>query len=306
MQILIHLGAHKTATTYLQSRLKRGADALAGMGVEIVPLAEMRRAVSAPLGIAATGGLRGALARRNIRGALSAFAEKAHSAGCTRLVLSDENLLGNCGRLLTDATLYSGLRRRLEVLQAALPEAETTILLSVRNYATFFASAWGQRLRGGRHAPFDAPLRDRLMAMPRGWMDVISDIGQAFPAARLIAWPYEWFGDLEETVLATLVGPGAVNGVPAIKGRPLAGFSARSVAEIEARLDGTGEVPRDVVHDLHRAWPKGPHQPAFDPWPEAESAELRARYANDLAAISARLGPGFLRCMDPLPVAATA
>ena len=49
MKIYLHLGAHKTATTYLQMRLQRNATLLARAGVYVSSLLIMRQRITKPV-----------------------------------------------------------------------------------------------------------------------------------------------------------------------------------------------------------------------------------------------------------------
>lgn len=293
MEISLHLGAHKTATTYLQTRLRRNAPMLAREGVAMPSLTQLRTTLTPALGAATGRGMRARLARHRLAGIAARLIAEARAAGARRLLISDENLIGGCARTLARASLYPDALARMEALAAALEGTRLTLLLSLRSYAGFYASAWGQRLRHGHYRPFDAALRARLVASPRGWPEVAAEIRAAFPAARLVLWRYEDLAAAERPALTAMVGD-AARRLPRLATRPLPGFSARAVALIEELASGRRTVPRGRVGEIAAAHPKGPGAPPFDPWSEAERAELAIRYAADLVAMRSGLSAEFL------------
>ena len=50
MQIVLHIGVHKTATTYLQAILEASRDRLGAEGIGYVTLEEMRSGITARVG----------------------------------------------------------------------------------------------------------------------------------------------------------------------------------------------------------------------------------------------------------------
>lgn len=294
MEIALHLGAHKTATTYLQTRLKRHARALATFGVGVPALADLRAGLTPGVAAAAQGSVAGLLARLRVRRMAGDIVADAEARGARRLLLSEENFIGNCARIVARGEFYPGAGPALRALARGFRGVEPTLFLAVRGYAGFYASAWGQRLRSGHFRPFDAGLRARFLASPRGWPALVGEIRAAFPGARLVLWQYEDFERVEPAVLAHMIGPEAAAELPPLAARPLTGFSQRAVDEIARAAGADGTVERAVVQDCHDRFPKGPFEPAFDPWSEAERAELDLRYAMDVAGLRDRLGADFL------------
>ena len=96
--IHLHLGAHKTATSYIQAQLQNNRDALDTCDVAFVPTREFRRWRVKTV--------------RECRGnadALSAhfvtFAAP-HAIAAGTLLLSDENVIGTCEQIAEHGSLY--------------------------------------------------------------------------------------------------------------------------------------------------------------------------------------------------------
>ncbi len=285
MEIYLHLGAHKTATTYLQMRLQQNATLLARAGVHAPPLMTLRRRITPLLGPSTRPGLSGFYGRFRLARELGALISEAEQSGASRMVLSEENLIGSCSRVINRSGFYSKARQRLAALARALPQEPCEVMLALRSYAGFYTSAYGEWLRkGGQYRPFDQTLKQQFITEAGGWPGLVADIRAAFPAARLVIWDFDDWSDLEPIVLARMVGP-AAHSLSALTERPLAGLSARAVAAL-AEAAATGTPPDSVTANrLIATYPKGRDHPAFDPWTAGEHALLAARYAADLALI---------------------
>ncbi|MDQ4086461.1 MAG: hypothetical protein M3177_00365, partial [Pseudomonadota bacterium] len=115
MRLVLHFGAHKTATTYIQSTLAASQSSLSDYGVGYVPLDEMRERVT-PL-----AGPR----RLNAGGTLRKLIDEHGDRG--RLILSDENMSGLCSNAVKAGTFYAEIDKRAERLVAAAQGHEVEI-----------------------------------------------------------------------------------------------------------------------------------------------------------------------------------
>ena len=101
--VALHVGAHKTATTYIQSRLLNSQDVLNSAGISIVPTGQFRKRITSQV-------LNSDFAPVQLSRLLEEY------AGYKRVIISDENLLGvrpNTNRL------YPRARQRLEAILPA-------------------------------------------------------------------------------------------------------------------------------------------------------------------------------------------
>lgn len=297
MEISLHLGAHKTASTYIQSRLLHSHGNLRREGIDYVPLSILRADLTPHLWRTVRPGLGGLLHPRAFSDALDRLIDRAEARGTRRLLLSEENFLGNCSEIVIDGAFYPRVWGAMERLADEFGEAPVRIFLAVRGYADFFASAYGQVIRNVRYVGFDTRLKARLLAMRRGWVDVVSDIRAAFPDARIRLWRYEDMAMIEPFLFREILGAAAARRLCAFDERPLQGLSAAAFAEIGALRPAS--VTPAVVTRISQRLPKGRSLPAFDPWTRAERAELDARYSNELALIREAFPDMPLRVPEP-------
>lgn len=201
MEIFLHLGVHKTASTFLQRTLAINEAQLADKGVF---LARHRNPTGSPetqwdplLGAFRefTRSRRSRAAhRRELAKRLSAYEKRAASHGIGKLVLSDENMLGaSASWYLTRGarpiwgrkpSFYPFSAELAQLVSEVLNPSRVTVLICTREQHTLFRSLW---LDGVFQLRLDVTLRDFVSALERhGWSRYRFD--------RLV-WPwYKAFG----------------------------------------------------------------------------------------------------------------
>lgn len=272
MRLILHSGAHKTATTYIQSTLAASRQALRARGVGYLPLEEMRKRVTHLLG-----------RNRFIARVLMSRVIRQHR-GCERLILSDENLSGLCSGAVDVGTYYPQIGRRAERLLAAASVEEAEVLFAVRSYDRFVSSMYCEHLR---HRPF-LSVGEYLAAIDVdgfSWRRIVAELCRVFGQDRVTLWRFEDFRQVEDQVFAALCGVAEGLDRPA---RPVReSLSQRAVAELEALAPQIGrEHVRAEVDRVAARLPKDAANPAFEAFAPARAAELRARYDQDMRAIA--------------------
>lgn len=280
MDIVLHLGAHKTASTYIQKRLSRSHGRLKRHKVCFHGPKSLRPMLSKAQGDDQNPSSRLAYDRR--RDCLTQLIEREEAAGTHRLVLSEEQFLGSLRDMLMGCDFYQDAGERMACIAEVLEDRPVHIMLSVRGYADFLASIYGQVIRGWRFMPFDDTLRANLLGHRLGWSDLIDTINERFPSATQITlWRYEDFDRIEENVLSTLAGPVA-QVVKPLAGQPMAAPSQETIDWLHARAAQGCPPDQETVNSAYDAAPKDRGYPAFDPWTPQERSYLDARYRQDL------------------------
>lgn len=283
MDLHLHIGAHKTATTYLQERFHADRVVFEQRGTALAPRTLFRGRVSPRLGGFGTA----VQSHQDVRRLRSAH-DAAVRSNSRRLIISDENLLGGLGDVFRTGELYQKPGRRLLPLARQWRTGKLRVMLAVRAYPTFWPSVYSHWVRRHGYQPFDAWLRSRFLRGTRGWADVVAELNAALPQAELIVWRYEDFDALENAILAEILGH--LETVSAMKPRQKRshwGLSSAAVAEMEAVAVDGRRMNAQQVRGLAKQHPRWKGNPPFDPWDALETEELSKRYARDLERIAA-------------------
>jgi hypothetical protein len=273
-RILLHIGAHKTATSYMQKKLALNADLLARRGFHYDPLETFRKGFTLLLNEET----------RRENDYVKLLNGKAKSMS---LLISEENIMGVPGDLPREHKYYIRARERLartaELFHTATPE----IFLSLREYAGFAVSMYSEYIRHQKYLPF-AEYRAIFEASNFNWLSVIDDIYAAVPGAKLTLWDFSDFRAIEKQVFQAMLGFD-----PDIFENPIGpvreSFSDVAIRAIEV-LSGAlkHDEVKKLVNPIARNLPKGDQYPAFDPIDGEAKASLKAQYKADLASIAAK------------------
>jgi hypothetical protein len=117
---VLHVGAHKTATTYLQSKLALNGDLLARQGVRYDRLDEFREKCTRMLNHPTEGD------RDFVAGLKASMKDKT-------VVISDENLIGMSTDLVRSGSCYPKARDRLAALGKILDLSAPDVFLAMRD-----------------------------------------------------------------------------------------------------------------------------------------------------------------------------
>jgi hypothetical protein len=278
-RVVLHLGAHKTASTHLQQALRRARPALARAGTAVLVPDDLRK-----------DGLRlqDWLALSNPDLPHQAALRAAFGQPARRLVISEENVPGQVpgGELARAPVLYPRAAERLSRLRTLVPPGPVTLALAVREGAGFVASCYSQALMAGRVAPFGAMFGGLDPAL-LGWDDLAGRLLTAWPEARLVVWDHADWPEVVPQVALAVLGPDAPR-LTLPPGLSHPGLSAAAVARLLAEAPPDGDTARALARDLRaRLGKDGGHAP-FDPWDPATRARAATAHAAELARLSAR------------------
>jgi hypothetical protein len=207
----VHLGVHKTATTFIQSQLHEHREVLAERGIGYARIADVRNQFTMLFDrFAWADAVGGALTRPMLARRLEQLIQ-AHGKGSS-FILSDENLLGLIAANYRTGRLYPGARRRLMMLDALLRGRQPRYFLSIRRYPDYLTSSWLQFASRGNAPAFDQYLA-KFKPDCRGWADIVADMVKACGPDRLTVWTYDWLSSDPRRVLG-LLAPGVAFTLP--------------------------------------------------------------------------------------------
>lgn len=299
-EVILHGGFHKTATTHVQGILKRNENYLARQGVRYAHHRLTRKEFTVPVQL--NGYLHLGIPRRRkiddagLRAMTTAFFKKLSKGGPDRVILSDENFAGHCGQCVRGGALYTFRHEFMGTFAREIPFVVSEIHLAIRHHADFFAAAYVEFLRSlkanaqaSRFVSETDMKRDVLENRP-SWADVLADVRDALPSAKIVVWRYEDYRALSDQILTNLCGPKVdISRLKTPKSnnqRPTA--SGEAVARMLAAHDAGGLAQLvDQRVALQEAHPRGRDWGRYDPWDAAERADLGETYDQDWARICA-------------------
>lgn len=266
MDVILHIGCHRTATTTFQTYLSENRSALGRMGVTAWGPDRTRDGLLT--GVVPVDSARSPqeqLDRARARIAINIAKER--NAGTQALVISDENMIGASRRCLRQGRLYPDIGQRMARFAHAFDGQVTRAVLSVRSLESYWASVVSYGVARGHRVPDRAAL-DALATSSRLWQDVVLDVACALPGVALTVMPYEIFAGLPERFLEHMTGLG-----------PMPRRHAREWMNQCPSLSQLRKIVTDRGGDPARL-PEGAGK--WQPFDETQQREMREAYADDL------------------------
>ena len=210
MDIILHLGAHRTATTSFQKYMANNADENLAAGLEflgpdhtreklfegIIPDAKQQFPLSGVLDKKQLGNARHRIAKR---------LKQARDMGTAQIVISDENMIGNPRLNQRETRLYSSIHDRMTRFNRAFDGKISRVVLSVRSLDEYWKSVLAYGVGRGHRLPQAKDL-EQIASGDRHWRAVITDLAAAMPEAEVVVYPYEDFIGRPDAHLTLMTG----------------------------------------------------------------------------------------------------
>ena len=275
IKIILHAGAHKTASTHLPNRLLENENLFAKTGCSYLGPERIRDQF---------GTLWRALGRSDSpeeqKNKLAALA-----AGGSRLLISEANIIGGFKDLMNGpnrAMIYPKALERLTRLAQLVAPHPVHIATAVRGPCSYYVSVYNQLLVSGRFQTWER-FSKGLDPTAVKWSDILRPIPEIPGVAAVLIWRYEAYHEVFPQVLNTLLG------------RPRPDIPSRLEKRMHPRLS------EQAVQDCftwHAAgyggrlgavarvdFPISDANPKFAPWPEELLRESQAAYGQDIEAL---------------------
>lgn len=279
IDIALHVGAHKTASTHLQRYLTQQREALRKGGCVYFGPAQTRHK-GVQLGVHL--GLSDAKARN---GADIPTHLRRMSRG-KRLLLSEENLLGSLldktGKM-SQPSLYSTAAGRLAKWVRDFAPHRVHMFLCVRDPAAFLVSSYSQSLMGGTICGWQQFIENMTFRYV-DWQGLVTDLTATCGAASFTVWRYEDYAQLGPELVTRLAGTD-LGLSPRASMRVHSGLSAQAV---DASVEWYNQGHRGRIGAIAREdFPISDSCPAFDPWDKKAKARSAKLYAKQIDGIRA-------------------
>jgi hypothetical protein len=285
MKIHVHLGVHKTATTFIQSQLHDNRSLLAEGHTGFAGIWSVRRQFTNsfdrlswfdPVWRKLT---RPWLARR-------LDAVLAHKKVRT-FILSDENLLGLISANYWFGRLYPYAGGRVRILDSLLGGHDIRYFMAIRRYPDYLTSSWLQLASKGKAPPFEKYL-DRFAPERRGWAEIVEGIARACGPERLTVWTYDWFS-ADPARVFELLAPGIRFAIPEeqLRRDVLPSLTLKGLKVITQLEDHLSQDELKRLSRLIRSFPFDQPNPKLEITDSALLAAYEDKYQSDLNRIRA-------------------
>jgi hypothetical protein len=141
MSIVLHLGAHKTATTHFQSRLYNSRDLLLKHNINYIPLSTLRREFTEKF------------CDDSLQAEVLDFLEP--ELAWNHVIISDENLTGWIPPLANDCSPYPLLAQRIARVLKLLNSEDVIVLYTIRDPIDYLLSRYFEYIRHAKFIEFD-------------------------------------------------------------------------------------------------------------------------------------------------------
>jgi hypothetical protein len=265
MDVILHLGAHRTGTTTFQHYVREHADDLGQQGTGFWGPWRTRKSVFPGLFPGPAAAKRLSLQTR-AQGRVQLLAARAADLGLRDLLVSDENMIGTPRACLRGRTLYPAIGERLARVSAAFGGKVSRVVLCVRSPDLWWSSVAAMTVARGHPVPQPRTF-EVISNRQRGWRDVITDLSCAVPDAHIEVLPFETFAGRSDSVLAAALD----RAVPADRNALWLNRSP-DLPKLREVLLAQGADPAQL--------PEG--QGRWHPFTPEQTARLADHYADDL------------------------
>ncbi|MDF1728947.1 MAG: hypothetical protein P1U53_14485 [Sulfitobacter sp.] len=264
MDVILHVGAHRTATTSFQRYAGEQRSWMGAQGITYWGPAHCRRTLFP--GLFRTAAVnRWRQAARRAEGRIGMHCARADAAGTEQLLVSDENMLGSSVQCLRHRRLYPASGERMARLVEAFGGRLTRVVISLRAQDLWWSSAAALTLSRGHPLPSPAAC-EAISHSRRGWRDVITDMACALPGVDLRVHLFERDAGRPDLILQSALNRPAPRGsAPWLNRSP----------DLNQLRTCFAEESRDVT-------PLGAGQGRYIPFDAVQLTRLRELYADDL------------------------
>lgn len=275
----IHIGAHKTATTFIQTILQDNEERISKSNMRLlVPTDDLRKlnlhglsSIKRPFSMLAP--------HRTLQKRLNIDEKKYKGA-----ILSEENLLG-----LPIVALSGDMYKKRPLYRAISQlskQCSVKVFLSIRSPETFFPSLYSETLKH-TFLPKDlfSYLEKKFTNEPPSWLPMILNIRKSAPDAKLCIWPYESFSTNSKEIIQALAGT-QIDARQTNTHNPInksgSAFAIGLAANLDQKLESTERLK--LVTKIYET--NFDDNSIFKPFSKETTVEMRKRYKADIQELS--------------------
>ncbi|MGA9797268.1 MAG: hypothetical protein WBQ17_17210 [Rhizomicrobium sp.] len=294
-KVFIHVGAHKTATSFLQANLVANAAALERQGWRVIDLQKQFKKVRRQVVNVHHERQLGTNGKQR----LDSFFEEVRNDP-RDILITYEGFLG--GMSLAKGKIYPHHSVPIKMLKESFPGRDIQIGFCIRNFADQAESSYNWRIAKGKTEKRFAKYAKKISVEKLSWLKIIECLSNTFGAENLVLWTFEEFkkdgvaafakiiqavGIDASDIVAAITTPKNVS--PTVEQAHLLRawhkalhshlkISAKDAKALKAELRGLlGQLPRDAKAGGHL---KPKKRKALTEHYEHEVAAIRERWAD--------------------------
>lgn len=280
MALSIHVGAHKTASTHLQTTLRLLTEPLLKAGIHYQGPKQLREA-KPQLHPSLAEGVPFRRSRTRLRRRMTEVFDVWPQA-----ILSEENILGTLrsDRLMGPTGLYPEASQRVMRLMQITSHQPAVLFMSIREPLSFLQSAFLMQVRGGWELFFEDYTRNFDPAAML-WTDLAERLLEVPGVVGLVVWRYEDYAAVRPEILRALmpesVAELAQNPPPAVVGMSLSAYQ-----EVVRSVEGDTSITlQEAAERAKTMFPRILGDDDGHIVDAATVARVREAYAADVAAL---------------------
>lgn len=282
-KIHFHLGAHKTATTYIQRNLNVNKAALLKEGVLYFPTEKNRLNGLSKAIVALCQSTRTSDSLVGLRKKIIEACDPIALEQCHTILFSEENFSATPASL-SKGSGYSKMGDKLKFLRDEFGP-NLHVFFSIRDYPGFLSSLYVESLRRNAYCSWDNYLNEVYQEMPTLWLEAYNILSGLFGVDNVTFWDFRETVARPQEILSMLTGASLafkVNSAPVRES-----LSQRAIEFIRDfyNLPGTPFPPDLIPKVANRLYPLAKVNGKFDPWSSKERAALQSHYVSELKSI---------------------
>jgi hypothetical protein len=206
MDVILHVGAHGTASTNLAAFFARHEVEAKAQNVAFWGADRTRSGLFSGL-MAHKNSILPDTPRARDRATqrIRMELDRLEKSGVEHLIVSEPAMIGTMAHNLQHQSLYPQFLPRLERFFDAFGDHCSQIAFSIRCYESYWTAALAHAIPRGFSAPSEETA-DRLVTQPRRWRNLLQEAKQVFPKAERMVWPYEALAGHPERQVALMTG----------------------------------------------------------------------------------------------------
>ena len=267
-EVILHIGAHKTATTYVQSRMNKSKKILCNAGIEYIGLSELRKNATKKLG-------NPSFQDSEIVDFIAPYMKNRV------LIISDENILGGNG-VSRDGRLYPDCRTRLSQLLSLLEGSNISVYLTIRDYADYLTSRYFESLSHNPFVRFQDYIQSFDLKSYR-WPQLVEDVREIAGSAHVYCNSFDYLINNEHTYFKHWFGRPIrlekIDVSPEIRRAKLSSEEYEIIERFSYVFSAT-QTPSFVRFLTQQHTNK--NTTAFNPFAKQSVAALAAKYTSDI------------------------